>query len=183
MRPWQEALEEYDVGRGGEFCWHDPLWRAVPPEAVLVRFLRALGRPGDEVQARHRDDRHRREAAADDRAVDGADLGEARAIVRHVDDVPGHAHDMLGPRFVLGEDGERVEKHLPELADEIGRDDPLRLVPADHAGGEDEPADAGDAVRIAFGPRPAGRQQDLHARCSARWWRAITTFCTSEAPS
>jgi histidinol phosphatase-like PHP family hydrolase len=37
-----EELEEYDVGRGGEFCWHDPLWRALPPD-VDRRFTHLIG--------------------------------------------------------------------------------------------------------------------------------------------
>jgi histidinol phosphatase-like PHP family hydrolase len=37
-----EALEEFDVGRGGEFCWHDPLWRTLPPE-IMERFTHVIG--------------------------------------------------------------------------------------------------------------------------------------------
>jgi histidinol phosphatase-like PHP family hydrolase len=37
-----DELEEHDVGRGGEFCWHDPLWRALPPEADR-RFTHLIG--------------------------------------------------------------------------------------------------------------------------------------------
>ena len=37
-----EELEEYDVARGGEFCWHDSLWRVVPPE-VDRRFTHLIG--------------------------------------------------------------------------------------------------------------------------------------------
>jgi histidinol phosphatase-like PHP family hydrolase len=37
-----DELEEYDVGRGGEFCWHDPLWREIPAE-VNERFTHTLG--------------------------------------------------------------------------------------------------------------------------------------------
>jgi histidinol phosphatase-like PHP family hydrolase len=37
-----DELEEHDVGRGGEFCWHDPLWRALPPE-VDRRFTHLIG--------------------------------------------------------------------------------------------------------------------------------------------
>lgn len=35
-------LERFDVLRGGEFCWHDSLWREVPPEMVR-RFTHRLG--------------------------------------------------------------------------------------------------------------------------------------------
>jgi histidinol phosphatase-like PHP family hydrolase len=35
-------LERFDVLRGGEFCWHDPLWREVPP-ALARRFTHRLG--------------------------------------------------------------------------------------------------------------------------------------------
>lgn len=35
-------LERYDVLRGGEFCWHDPLWREIPPDTIR-RFTHRLG--------------------------------------------------------------------------------------------------------------------------------------------
>jgi histidinol phosphatase-like PHP family hydrolase len=35
-------LERFDVLRGGEFCWHDPLWRELPPE-MTRRFTHRLG--------------------------------------------------------------------------------------------------------------------------------------------
>lgn len=37
-----DALDEFDVGRGGEFCWHDPLWRTLPPE-IMERFTHIIG--------------------------------------------------------------------------------------------------------------------------------------------
>ncbi len=37
-----DALEEFDVGRGGEFCWHDPLWQTVPPD-IMERFTHVIG--------------------------------------------------------------------------------------------------------------------------------------------
>jgi histidinol phosphatase-like PHP family hydrolase len=37
-----DELDEHDVGRGGEFCWHDPLWRELPPE-VEKRFTHIIG--------------------------------------------------------------------------------------------------------------------------------------------
>jgi histidinol phosphatase-like PHP family hydrolase len=37
-----DELEQYDVGRGGEFCWHDTLWRVIPPE-VDRRFTHLIG--------------------------------------------------------------------------------------------------------------------------------------------
>ena len=45
--------------------------------------------------------------------------GEAGAIGVDVGDVAGHPDDMLGPGAVLGEDGERVDQHLAELAGQI----------------------------------------------------------------
>jgi histidinol phosphatase-like PHP family hydrolase len=41
-REYIAALEEYDVLRGGEFCWHDSLWRELPDDLV-VRFTHRLG--------------------------------------------------------------------------------------------------------------------------------------------
>jgi len=37
-----DDLEQYDVLRGGEFCWHDALWREVPP-SVARRFTHRVG--------------------------------------------------------------------------------------------------------------------------------------------
>jgi histidinol phosphatase-like PHP family hydrolase len=37
-----DDLEQHDVLRGGEFCWHDGLWREVPPSLVR-RFTHRLG--------------------------------------------------------------------------------------------------------------------------------------------
>ena len=42
VRDYLDALEQTDVLRGGEFCWHDPLWREVPPELVR-RFTHRVG--------------------------------------------------------------------------------------------------------------------------------------------
>lgn len=35
-------LDRYEVLRGGEFCWHDPLWRELPASTVK-RFTHRLG--------------------------------------------------------------------------------------------------------------------------------------------
>jgi histidinol phosphatase-like PHP family hydrolase len=42
IREYLDTLEETDVLRGGEFCWHDPLWREVPPDLVR-RFTHRIG--------------------------------------------------------------------------------------------------------------------------------------------
>jgi histidinol phosphatase-like PHP family hydrolase len=42
VREYLDALELYDVARGGEFCWHDPLWRELPSE-LSARFTHKLG--------------------------------------------------------------------------------------------------------------------------------------------
>jgi len=36
------ALEQRDTGRSAEFCWHDSLWREIPPD-VLGRFTHTVG--------------------------------------------------------------------------------------------------------------------------------------------
>jgi histidinol phosphatase-like PHP family hydrolase len=41
-RNYLAALEEHDVLRGGEFCWHDSLWRELPDDLV-ARFTHRLG--------------------------------------------------------------------------------------------------------------------------------------------
>ena len=42
VRRYLDALEPYDAMRGGEFCWHDSLWRELP-ESVVSRFTHRLG--------------------------------------------------------------------------------------------------------------------------------------------
>jgi histidinol phosphatase-like PHP family hydrolase len=37
-----DDLEQHDVLRGGEFCWHDALWRELPPSMVR-RFTHRVG--------------------------------------------------------------------------------------------------------------------------------------------
>jgi histidinol phosphatase-like PHP family hydrolase len=37
-----DDLEQHDVLRGGEFCWHDSLWRELP-EHIVRRFTHRLG--------------------------------------------------------------------------------------------------------------------------------------------
>jgi histidinol phosphatase-like PHP family hydrolase len=43
VRDYLDALELYDdVARGGEFCWHDSLWRELP-DALTARFTHRIG--------------------------------------------------------------------------------------------------------------------------------------------
>jgi len=42
VEAYLDDLEEYDVLRGGEFCWHDALWRELPPQTVR-RFTHRVG--------------------------------------------------------------------------------------------------------------------------------------------
>ena len=42
IRRYLDALEGYDVLRGGEFCWNDDMWRELPPD-VVQRFTHRLG--------------------------------------------------------------------------------------------------------------------------------------------
>lgn len=42
MERYLDDLEQHGVLRGGEFCWHDPLWRQTPA-GVLRRFTHRLG--------------------------------------------------------------------------------------------------------------------------------------------
>lgn len=42
VRTYLAELEVHDVLRGGEFCWHDSLWRALP-EDLVRRFTHRLG--------------------------------------------------------------------------------------------------------------------------------------------
>jgi histidinol phosphatase-like PHP family hydrolase len=42
VESYLDDLERHDVLRGGEFCWHDPIWRELP-EHVVRRFTHRLG--------------------------------------------------------------------------------------------------------------------------------------------
>ena len=42
VRAYLDELSMYDVARGGEFCWHDTLWRELPEE-LTRRFTHRLG--------------------------------------------------------------------------------------------------------------------------------------------
>ena len=42
IAPYLDDLDAYPVLRGGEFCWHDSLWREVPRELV-ARFTHRVG--------------------------------------------------------------------------------------------------------------------------------------------
>jgi len=42
VRKYLTTLEQYDVCRAGEFCWHDSLWRELPPD-VVRRFTHRIG--------------------------------------------------------------------------------------------------------------------------------------------
>ena len=53
VRTYLDELDLYPVARGGEFCWHDALWRELPPELVRrfshrVGSLHAVELPGGE---------------------------------------------------------------------------------------------------------------------------------------
>lgn len=42
VRWYLDELDAHPVARGGEFCWHDRLWRELPPDLV-ARFTHRLG--------------------------------------------------------------------------------------------------------------------------------------------
>jgi histidinol phosphatase-like PHP family hydrolase len=42
VRAYLDELERHDVLRGGEFCWHDSLWRELP-DTVARRFTHRIG--------------------------------------------------------------------------------------------------------------------------------------------
>ena len=54
VRHYLGVIELLDVARGGEFCWHDALWRELPDDLVRrfthrVGSLHAVIRPGGEI--------------------------------------------------------------------------------------------------------------------------------------
>jgi histidinol phosphatase-like PHP family hydrolase len=42
IHTYLDELERYPIGRGGEFCWHDALWRELP-DHLAARFTHRLG--------------------------------------------------------------------------------------------------------------------------------------------
>ena len=42
VRAYLDELDRYDILRGGEFCWHDSLWRELPDDLV-ARFTHRIG--------------------------------------------------------------------------------------------------------------------------------------------
>lgn len=42
VRAYLDELDRYPVARGGEFCWHDTLWREIPDD-LASRFTHRLG--------------------------------------------------------------------------------------------------------------------------------------------
>ena len=42
IEQYLDELDRYEVARGGEFCWHDSLWRELP-EPLSARFTHKLG--------------------------------------------------------------------------------------------------------------------------------------------
>jgi histidinol phosphatase-like PHP family hydrolase len=42
VRDYLDVLDRHDVLRGGEFCWHDDLWREIPAD-VVARFTHRIG--------------------------------------------------------------------------------------------------------------------------------------------
>jgi putative hydrolase len=42
VRRYLDELEKHDVLRGGEFCWHDSLWRDLPDD-LAARFTHRIG--------------------------------------------------------------------------------------------------------------------------------------------
>jgi histidinol phosphatase-like PHP family hydrolase len=42
VEAYLDTLDNHDVFRGGEFCWHDELWREIP-ESLVRRFTHRVG--------------------------------------------------------------------------------------------------------------------------------------------
>src|SRR5690606_38840438 len=70
-------------------------------------------------------------------------------------------HDMLGPRAPLGENRERIDEYLAELAGEVGRNEAFFGIPADDPGGENHIASRCDSIGIAARALPAGGKEGL----------------------
>ena len=58
---------------------------------------------------------------AEDLAIDLPERFQVRQILFDIDDIPGEANQMFGPRAAFGEDGRDVAQGLADLRDEIRR--------------------------------------------------------------
>src|SRR5205085_611867 len=98
-----------------------------------------------------------------------------------VEQVPGHAHNVLGLGFSLRQYFDDVVQRLPDLRREITTDDFALRVRPDHATYENGTAFGGDAMGEAFGARPVFRLQDFHVLTSLR--RQTLSRCRGQQSS
>ena len=107
---------------------------------------------------------HRGKVLPHDLAVGGPHLGEGVEVLGLVDDVPGHAHDVLRSGSGLRQHRARVLERLTELRHELAGREGLVGAPSDLARDEDELALRLDAVRVAPAALPARRRQRAVSR-------------------
>jgi hypothetical protein len=106
--------------------------------------------------------------APDDLAVDLPELLEARVVFDAVQDVPGHAHHVLGAGAGLMQHGNDVAQGLRCLCDEVVGLELLLAVPADLATDEYLRASGGNTVGITLGGKPSGRLKEFHGCLSLK---------------
>src|SRR5690606_11329963 len=110
----------------------------------------------------HLHQRHCGIMLADDLAVDLPQIVAAREVFVLVDDIPGHADNMLGAGARLCKYTNDVPEALPGLIGEVVALESRFGIPANLAGNENHASLRGDAVRIAFGSGPFGGIECLH---------------------
>src|SRR5215217_6566493 len=88
-----------------------------------------------------------------------ADFARPCDVLPLIDDVPGQANEILGPRVCFGEDVDDVPQSLLNLHNEIIVDDLLTSIGSDLAGYEDLAALGSDTVGETARRRPAFRMQ------------------------
>ena len=124
VEAYLDTLDEYPVLRSGEFCWHDALWREIPPTLVR-RFTHRVG----SVHAIHLDDGTLVHAFGRDfpkgmtaASYMDAHLGEVERFAAEMP-VDILAHPTLVPISLRGQSGEELwtERHEERLVEALYR--------------------------------------------------------------
>jgi hypothetical protein len=105
--------------------------------------------------------------AAENLAVNGAQLLGGCEIFLFVHNVPSHADDVFGPSLCGGEHFDDVFQGLAGLADEVAGGKFAGGVPTDHSTDEDGAALRLDGAGISFRARPASGLNDFHVFTSS----------------
>ena len=182
-----DDLERYDVLRGGEFCWHDTLWRELPPDD------RAPLHAPRRLAARHSPRRRRRcvrvfHRELPERPHAGRVHGGARLVARGArGEMPVDilAHPTLSRRRCVSLDPHELWTRGARGASRARaarRGDRVRdLQPLPAARAHRPPRRRARRAPLARLRRPLarpGRRRRASARARARRWACATRTCT-----